>query len=285
MKRVRAFVALSSVAALGVGLTGGDVVEAAPATVLLDGLSSPKGIDVDAFSAVIVSQGAFGPPGPVLVLLAGEDEPFPVTDPVNLTDVAISDYDGSGWGIGPDPEAANPEEAHILLLRQDPATGEVTTMLDITEYQMDDPDPFDQEGLPTESNPYGLTIDHNGDALVVDAAGNDLIRVPVHGAPSTVARFDVEEVSTSHLPPDAGFPPTLRPDVCHGRARGGHLCRRAQGLPVPSRLLPRVADRSERPQRALLGERPAGRLQDLRQAPDRDPGHRHQPEQQPAVRL
>lgn len=209
MRKKRAFLALSTVTTLCVGVVAPDTAGAGNAVVLLDGLSSPKGIDVTAFSDVVVAQGAFGPPGPVLVLPAGEDEPFEATGPVNLTDVAVSDFDGSGWAIGPDGEAPNPDEAHVLLFRQVPETGEIEVVLDITAYQQTDPDPFNQDDFAEESNPYGLTIDHNGDALIADAANNDLIRVTVGGHASTVARFDVEEVSTSHLGPDSGLPPTI----------------------------------------------------------------------------
>ena len=50
-------------------------------------------------------------------------------------------------------------------------------MLDITAYQAGDPDPVDQDDDPIESKPYGLTITPEGDALVADAAGNDIIKV------------------------------------------------------------------------------------------------------------
>jgi DNA-binding beta-propeller fold protein YncE len=113
---------------------------------------------------------------------------------VGVMDVAEGP-DGSGWAIGSDR----------VLYRQDLA-GNIEPVLDIAAYQETDPDPFDQEGEPTESNPYGLAILSTGDALVADAAGNDLLRVTPDGDASTMARFDVESISTSHLPPEEGLP-------------------------------------------------------------------------------
>jgi hypothetical protein len=165
--------------------------------VLLSGLSSPKGLALASDGNLIIGQGAFGPPGPVLIyLLKGPDrgDTIEITEPVNVVDVAEGP-DGSGWAIGGDQ----------VLYRQDLA-GNIEPVLDIAAYQETDPDPFDQEDAPTESNPYGLAILPTGDALVADAAGNDLLRVTPDGDASTMARFDVESISTSHLPPEEGFP-------------------------------------------------------------------------------
>ena len=84
-----------------------------------------------------------------------------------------------------------------------------------------DPDPVDQDNFPEESNPYGLTVMDNGDALVADAAANDVIRVTPDGVATTVARFDLESIATDHLDPDdfPGLPPELD---CRGRAHVGH---------------------------------------------------------------
>ena len=69
---------------------------------------------------------------------------------------------------------------------------------------------MDQEGVAEESNPFGLTVDRRGNALIADAAGNDLIKVTPSGHATTVARFDLEAVKTDHLPPEFGvFPPEI----------------------------------------------------------------------------
>lgn len=87
--------------------------------------------------------------------------------------------------------------------------GTLTPVADIAAYQAGDPDPFDIEDFPTESNPYGLASLPSGDALVVDAASNDLLRITPAGDITTVARFDTELVKTDHLPREFGLPPRI----------------------------------------------------------------------------
>ena len=170
--------------------------------VVLEGLSSPKGIDIGLDGSLVVAQGAFGPPAPVIAYnprVRPRDRVTELTEPFNLVDMAISPLDGTGWAIS----SADQTLYHQL------ADGTVVPVLNVPQYQTGDPDPVDNEGIPDESNPYGLTVMANGDALVADAAGNDLIRVTPDGDAWTAARFDREVVSTDHLPPEAGFPPEL----------------------------------------------------------------------------
>jgi hypothetical protein len=167
------------------------------AEVLLSDLSSPKGLAVTPQGDLAVGQGAFGPPGPSLVFyLHGPNAgtTTPETDPLNLIDVAVSPKDGTAWGI----DGATGTLLHQL------ADGTIVPVANIPEYQLTDPDPVDQDqpSNPTESNPYGLAIARNGDALVADAAGNDLLRFTPDGVGTTMARWDTESLSTAHLPPD-----------------------------------------------------------------------------------
>ena len=202
MRRTRRIVAIGAVcSALIVGMIGPTLVASADpqVEVLLSGLSSPKGLALDLDDNLIVGQGAFGPPGPVLLFfLRGPDQgtAIEITEPVNVMDVAVGP-DDSGWAIGGDG----------VLYRQE-VGGDIEAVLDIFAYQASDPDPFDQEGAPTESNPYGLAVLPTGDALVADAAGNDLLRVTPEGVATTVARFDTETISTDHIP-DPNLPPTI----------------------------------------------------------------------------
>jgi hypothetical protein len=172
------------------------------AEVLLSGLSSPKGITIGFDGNPVIGQGTFGPPGPILsYVLHGADRGSTVelTDAVNVTDVAVTP-DGAGWAIGGDG----------MLYRQDP-DGTIAPVLDIVAYQETDPDPVDQDDFAEESNPYGLTALPPSDVLLSDAANNDLLRVTPDGDTTTVARFDLEEISTDHLDPVdfPGLPPTL----------------------------------------------------------------------------
>ena len=216
MQRRRVYAAVIAVSFIGlVTAPGGASADNSarrgpPVKVLLDGLTGPKGLAFNQFRNLIVSSGAYSdpsdpsspPPSPVVeYVLRGPARGTvnAVSGPADLVDVAISPVDGTGWGIGGG------------FLFHQLADGTVVQVLDITAYQAGDPDPTDQDQppFPEESNPYGLVIAWNGDALITDAANNDLIRVSPDGTARTAARFDVEMVKTDHLPdiPDfAGLP-------------------------------------------------------------------------------
>ncbi len=167
---------------------------------LLTGLSSPKGLAVNADRNLVLAQGAFSAPGPVLefdIHRPGWGTVTEVTEPFALTDVAISPKDGTGWAIGGPDDLG---EVHLFHQLDD---GTIVDVLNITAYQAGDPDPVDHDDPPNpiESNPYGLTVMRNGDALVADAAGNDVLRVTPEGDAKTIARFDLQSVSTDMVPP------------------------------------------------------------------------------------
>ncbi len=69
-----------------------------------------------------------------------------------------------------------------------------TKVASIAAYQATDPDPFDLENLPEDSNPYGVAALANGGALVADAAGNDLLKVAPDGTITTVAMVKPRKV-------------------------------------------------------------------------------------------
>jgi hypothetical protein len=162
--------------------------------VLLDGLSSPKGITMLPGKSVGIGQGAYGPPGPALqYFLTGPQRGTAqaVTDPANLVDIAVTP-DGAGWAIGGD----------AVLYRQTP-DGVISPILDIAAYQAADPDPVNSAGDPAETNPFGLAALASNDVLIADAAGNDLIRVSPNGTARTVtrwARMDVGGASAEAVP-------------------------------------------------------------------------------------
>jgi hypothetical protein len=78
----------------------------------------------------------------------------------------------------------------------------VQAVADIAAYQQTDPDPYDLEGAPEESNPYGVAALPDGSALVADAAGNDLLRVYPNAHIVTVARLKPRVVRVPEALPD-----------------------------------------------------------------------------------
>jgi hypothetical protein len=95
------------------------------------------------------------------------------------------------------------------LFKWRPGWDEPKVVRDIAEYQSTDPDPYDLENVPTDSNPFGVAVDPRGGVLVADAAGNDLLKVHHDGSITTVARLKPRLVkSPAFLNPD---PPTGTP--------------------------------------------------------------------------
>mgnify|MGYP000878148344 FL=1 len=165
------------------------------ATVVLDGLSSPRGLTAALGIVPIVGQGAFGPPGPVVMAVGRHS--VDLTGPRSVVDVALAG-DGGLWML----------ESNTGQLYRRTIFGRISHVADLPAYQAVDIDPDDNEGIPEESNPYGLAALPNGDALVADAAGNDVLRVSRTGRIRTVARFTREMVATDHIPGWEG-PPAL----------------------------------------------------------------------------
>jgi hypothetical protein len=101
----------------------------------------------------------------------------------------------------------------VLTVGGEPGTGAATlyrwsrakgvqAVADIAAYQESDPDPDNLEGVPEESNPYGVAALPDGSALVADAAGNDLLRVYPNGHIVTVARLKPRVVEVPEELPD-----------------------------------------------------------------------------------
>jgi hypothetical protein len=81
------------------------------------------------------------------------------------------------------------------LYKWRPGWDEPVVFADIAAYQKTDPDPYDLEDFPEDSNPFGLAALRDGSVLVSDAAGNDLLHVFKDGSIETVARLKPREVT------------------------------------------------------------------------------------------
>ena len=178
-------------------------------TVIATGLNNPRGVDVGPDGRVVVAEAGAGRivqvgRGGTRTLLDGlptatspEGE---TTGPVN---VALSRRGSLYALIG---EGPHDQDARFgTVQRRGAQSG---TFADIATYQAKDPDPYDQDGVPGESNPYGIATLRDGRVLVTDAANNDLLLVGPRGKIRTVARIPLHVVSTAHLP-IPNLPPEL----------------------------------------------------------------------------
>jgi hypothetical protein len=114
-------------------------------------------------------------------------------------------------GLGTDPArraALGPAGAAIATLVKVKPSGKWSSIADLGAYEAaNNPDQGQPNTFP-DSNPYAV-LPQKSDTVVVDAGGNDLLKVDKKGRISTLAVFDVTFVPA---PPFLGLPPgTLIP--------------------------------------------------------------------------
>lgn len=190
---------------------------AGPARAGVDGLFNPRGIAATSWGALLVAEQGSGEVTLALPWLGVQQAiaTLPADAEGGPVDVAVG---GPGLGFLGDTyvvmgtsEGGSAGPPFGSLLRLKPFSG-FTVVADIAAYQQTDPDPFDTEGNPTESNPNGLALLHGGTVLVADAANNDLLLVGRDGSVATVARFPTEIVPMpSGFPGPPDFPPAGTP--------------------------------------------------------------------------
>jgi hypothetical protein len=198
------------VAAVAALALAGSALVAAPAEAggggttikpVVSGLTSPRGVATFG-GKIIYSVGdgsvyeAWAHNGKQIRKLGQVPGGFPPAIDTNKWGVTYA-LTGAGGEPGAPPA---PGSTTLYKLRHGKAPLKIA---DIGKYQQKDPDPYDLEGQPTESNPFGLAALGDGSVLVADAAGNDLLRVWPNGYVKTVARFKPRVVAVP-----AGLPPT-----------------------------------------------------------------------------
>jgi hypothetical protein len=112
----------------------------------------------------------------------------------------VSAFKNVWWvttGAGGSPEENTGQGLHRVV------NGEVTKVVDLFAFEeMANPDGND----PFDSNPYAVMALNKGSALVVDAGGNDLLKVNKAGKVKVLATFPDSLVSTDNIKSLAGCP-------------------------------------------------------------------------------
>jgi hypothetical protein len=175
---------------------------------LVTDLSSPKALTLDGKGNPVVAQNAFGEPdtaGPIVKYFRtgpnkGETKSFGPDR--SITAIAKSPA-GGYWTL----------RTNAKLYWQRSLGKKPKEVRNLRAFAENNPDPYNQEGEATESNPFGLAVTDAGRAVVTDAAANTLLRVSREGKVRVLARFAPSEVSTDHIPPaeqpPGGLPPTI----------------------------------------------------------------------------
>ena len=157
-----------------------------------DDLMGPRGIAVINRRKVIVGQ----MDGTISRVVRVPGHPARVVDFTHVPDTGFAPavargLHGSVWiltGAGGEP-GSPPVPGATTLYKWRPHHGAARAFANIGAYQATDPDPYDLEGNPTDSNPFGVVGLPDGSVLVSDAAGNDLLRVRKNHRIQTVARL------------------------------------------------------------------------------------------------
>jgi hypothetical protein len=122
--------------------------------------------------------------------------------------VAVAD-DNAVWILTSGGEGVTPGMGSLFLKRPGHAK---RLVVNVQRWQGNhNPDPFDLEGLPKDSNPYGVDALPDGSALVADAANNSVVRVWRNGKVKAIARVKPRVVEMPAGIDDPQLPPAGTP--------------------------------------------------------------------------
>jgi hypothetical protein len=192
--KVKMTFAVLALTALALTLPASSTANRTGTDVVATGLHDPRGIDADDGDhgdRLLVAQSGSGEITEILTRKKGEStvRAFATVPPISSPNDVVAYGFRTALVTGGPP---GPGGTAGQLLRV-PRGGESSLIADIAAYQQGDPDPVDQEDNPTETNPFGIALPRKG-ILVVDAAGNDLLRIGKDGSIETVARFPTRTV-------------------------------------------------------------------------------------------
>jgi hypothetical protein len=163
---------------------------------VVDGLDGPRGVDTLGHGKTLITE---------------SDGSFSLVIERKGRDPKVIELDSVPGGLAPAISAGRHGRIYILTTGPDATLykwrhwyDEPRPVFNVAEYQEGDPDPFNLEGPPTASNPFGLAALRDGSVLIADAEGNDLLRWFPNGHVETVARLKprVVDVPEEFQPPD-----------------------------------------------------------------------------------
>jgi hypothetical protein len=179
---------------------------------VVDGLDGPRGVDALGHGRTLVTEtdGTFS-----LVIERHHHHGFgrhhspKVIElgqvPADFAPAIAAGPDRTVWILTGGAEPGTPAaDGAATLYQWHPGDDAPVAFADIAAYQATDPDPYDLEDFPEDSNPFGLAALSDGSVLVADAAGNDLLHVLADGSIETVARLMPRVVEIPEGLPDAG---------------------------------------------------------------------------------
>ncbi|HZS93862.1 MAG TPA: ScyD/ScyE family protein [Chloroflexota bacterium] len=240
--------------------------------VIASGLDNPRGLAFDSMGQLYVAEGGkggtgpcvespegdgkscFGPTGAITRIFHGQQERI-VT---GLPSIAGEDGSASGpvdvavvhpglmnvvIGLGGNTDLrdtlgteANKLGHLVQISKEHPglnATVDWKNAVDLAAYERDQ----NPDGGENDTNPYALTLDRFGNAIVADAGGNDLLKVDVWGNVSTIATFPDRMVAAPAflgMPAGSKIPMQAVPTAVARGLHGEYYVAELTGFPFPA---------------------------------------------------
>lgn len=194
--------ALAGAGMLAVALAGTTTAAAGTdLTRAVEGLNGPRGLDI-AYGKTVVAESD----GSITeIIRSGPDKG--TTEKIGKVTKGF----GAAVAVAPNGDVwavTGGEEGALYLFRDGKPR---RTVAHIADAMKKNPDPYDLEGKPKESNAFGLAAMPDGSALVADAANNSVVRVTRGGDISVVARVKTRVVEMPEGFDDPQLPPPGTP--------------------------------------------------------------------------